>query len=78
MYESMRKARNQNVSNALGDEGDLINATSFLDLFFLYSNHIRLVSLMTNSKENTSFNVQKKNGMTALQGTSQACDTVES
>ena len=70
MYESIRKARNQNVSNALGNEGDLINAASFLDLFFLYSNQIRLVSLMTNYKGNTSFNVQKKNGMTALQGTS--------
>ena len=77
MYESMRKARNQNVGNALGNEGDLINATSFLDLFFLYSNHIRLVSLMTNYKGNTSFSVRKKNGMTALQGTSQTCDTGE-
>lgn len=43
MYESMRKAGNQNVSSALDTEGDLINATPFLDSFFLYSDHIQLV-----------------------------------
>lgn len=43
----------------LGTEGDLIKLFLFFS-FFLCSNHILLVSLKTNYKENRSFSLQKK------------------
>lgn len=61
----------------LGTEGDLIKLFLFFS-FFLCSNHILLVSLKTNYKENRSFSLQKKKkGMTASQGPSQAYNVVE-
>lgn len=59
MRESMGMDINTNVSNGyLGTEGDLIKL--FFFSFFLYSDHILLVSLNNNYKENRSFKSSKE------------------
>lgn len=75
MHESMGKDINPNVSSDyLGTEGNLIK--HFFFSFFLYSDHILLVSLKNNYKENRSFSLQKKNG--TIGKTSPAFDMIES
>lgn len=63
----MGKDRYQNVSSGyLDTEGDLTELFPFFSplSFFLYSDHILLLSLKTNNKENRSFSLRKKNRMT--------------